>query len=159
MPHDVRDIYALASVGEGGPLSYIGIADEDVPMTCGIAGAVVLLIIILLLIRRSRKQKTRVKQHKEIKDELKNMRTAGVGLTRAELSDVTGEEVIQPIPKGPSRISNEELNAWTNTSSRSSGRFPPARMESRLSGWNETAPDVPPKAKDPSARRQETCSP
>ena len=118
-----QDIYALASVGEGGPLSYIGIADEDVPLTCGIAGAVVLLIIILLLIRRSRKQKSRVKQQKEIKDELKNMRTAGVGLTRAELSDVTGEEIIQPIPKGPSRISNEELNAWTNTSSRSSGRF------------------------------------
>ena len=58
-----QDLIALESVGKGGPLSYIGIADEDVPKFIAI---VVLILILLLLLwayiriqRRNRKRRRR----------------------------------------------------------------------------------------------------
>ncbi|MBQ9015634.1 MAG: D-alanyl-D-alanine carboxypeptidase [Firmicutes bacterium] len=123
-----EELYTLAAVGQGGPLSYIGIADKDAPMVLGAAGALLLLIIILTILRRSRSRKSRRKQQDEIRGELATMRTAGVGMTIAELSEVTGKEEIKPIDRGPARISDEELTAWTSTVSASkagpqAGRF------------------------------------
>lgn len=115
-----EDLYTLAAVGKGGPLSYIGIADEDLPETACVAGAVVLLIIGFRFFRRGRRKKERKKKREEIRGELATMRTAGVGMTARELNQVTGkEEEIKPIDRGPSRISDEEFKAWTST-----GRVP-----------------------------------
>ncbi len=113
-----EDIYAAASVGVGGPLSRFGIADEDLPLAGGIAGGIVLLIVILCIRTHVRRKRARSRQQEEIAGQLQTMRTAGVGLTASELSDLTGEEIIQPIPKGPARISDEELTAWTSTEQR-----------------------------------------
>ena len=123
-----EDLYALAAVAEGGPLSHIGIADEDVPMAVGILIGVIVLIVLILLIRRNRRRRDMLRKKQAMKGELKNMRTAGVGMTATELTDLTGREEIVPIPRGPARVSNEELNAWTSTAqmddaNRTRGRF------------------------------------
>lgn len=113
-----EDLYALSSVGLGGPLSRIGIADEDLPLAGCIAGGIILIIVLLCIRARIRRKRARSRQQEEIAGQLQTMRTAGVGLTASELSDLTGEEIIQPIPKGPARISDEELTAWTSTDQR-----------------------------------------
>ena len=111
-----EDLYTLAAVGKGGPLSYIGIADEDLPEAACIAAALILLIIIVRRVRRGRRRKERRKKREEIRGELATMRTVGVGMTPKELHQVTGkEEEIKPIDRGPARISDEELTAWTST--------------------------------------------
>lgn len=112
-----EDLYTLAAVGKGGPLSYIGIADEDLPEVACIAAALLLLIIIVHRVRRRRRHKDRRKKREEIRGELATMRTVGVGMTPKELNQVTGKEEIKPIDRGPARISNEELTAWTSTAS------------------------------------------
>ena len=137
-----EDLYALASVAEGGPLSKIGIADEDLPMVGGIAGAVILLILILIIVHRSRKRRNRRRKKETIRGELKSMRTSGTGMTARELTDLTGVEEFVPIPKGPSRISSEELNAWTSTSHRpqSGSQVQP---QQRPPAGRFSAPDMP----------------
>ena len=61
-----QDLIALESVGKGGPLSYIGIADEDVPKFIIIA--VLILILLLLLwayIRIKRRNRARRRRRAE----------------------------------------------------------------------------------------------
>ena len=123
------DLYALTAVAEGGPLSKIGIADEDLPIVYTIAGLVLLLIILLVIRRRRHRKKNRKKKKESIRGKLNTMRTAGVGMTAKELTDVTGKEEKVPVPRGPARISDEELSAWSST-----GRRSPAQQESRFSG-------------------------
>lgn len=113
-----ESLYALASVAEGGPLSHIGIADEDLPKAAAIAAAVLILIILLALIHRSRRRRERRREQETIRGELKSMRTSRTGMTARELTDVTGVEEVVPIPRGPARITDEELSAWTSTKSR-----------------------------------------
>ena len=123
-----EDLYALGSVEVGGPLSYIGIADEDLPLAGGIAGAVLLLIIIICSVRSARKRRARRKQQEEIRGELATMRTAGVGMTATEINELTGREEIKPIQKGPDRISDEELTAWTSTAAGGQGNYTGSRF-------------------------------
>lgn len=140
----VEDLYAMESVAVGGPLSAIGIADEDLPIAAGAAGGILLLIIILCISRSVRHRRRRSRQQEEILGELATMRTAGVGLTAAELSDLTGEEIIQPIPKGPARISDEELTAWASTEQRSkSERYSGSRFGGRSvkGGYGKNMPE------------------
>ena len=117
-----EDLYALASVPEGGPLSKIGIADEDLPMAGCIAGAVLLLIILLLILRARRKRRNRRMKQVSIQNELSSMRTSGTGMTARELTDLTGVEEEMPTPRGPARISNDELNMWTSTAAAEKGK-------------------------------------
>ena len=127
-----ENLYALSAVGEGGPLSKYGLADEDLPLACCIAGGVLALIIVLLIVRGVRKRGRRRKQQEEILGELGSMRTAGVGMTAAEINELTGREEIKPIPKGPARISDEELTAWTRTAQRlESERYASSRFGGR----------------------------
>ncbi|MGX8775007.1 MAG: D-alanyl-D-alanine carboxypeptidase family protein, partial [Bacillota bacterium] len=54
-----QDLIALETVEEGGPLSYIGIADEDAPMFLMMVGAALLVLIIIIrviIILRRRKR-------------------------------------------------------------------------------------------------------
>lgn len=113
-----EDLYALASVGEGGPLSHIGIADEDLPKAGAIAGGVLLLFILLIIVLAIHKRRQMHRKKAAIRGELKTMRTSGTGMTPRELTDLTGREEIMPIPRGPARISDEELKAWSSTKKR-----------------------------------------
>ncbi len=144
-------LYALAAVAEGGPLSHIGIADEDVPMALGIAGGVVALILLLILIHAIRKKKATRKKREAMRGELSTMRTAGTGMTARELTDVTGVEEYVPIPKGPARISNEELTAWRSTDQKPS----PSRTGKRFGGQTPRGgygKDAPPSGRGASGR-------
>ena len=56
------DLIALENVEEGGPLSYIGIADEEVPAFIAfLAGLILLIIVISVLVRSSRRRKKKQK--------------------------------------------------------------------------------------------------
>lgn len=50
------DLVALEGSKEGGPLSHIGIADEDVPLFILILTAALILIIIIILIATKKKR-------------------------------------------------------------------------------------------------------
>ena len=128
------DLYALTSVAEGGPLSKIGIADEDLPLVIVIAAAVLICVLIGLMVARRRRKKFRKEKKESMKGKLSTMRTAGVGMTAKELTDVTGKEEIVPIPKGPARISDEELTAWSSTKRRS----PAGQQSSQPKGRQNT---------------------
>ncbi len=132
-----EDLYALASVAEGGPLSHIGIADEDLPTAAAIAGGVLLLLFLILLIRYLIRKRARNRRRENMRDELSTMRTAGVGMTARELTDVTGVEEAVPIPRGPARISSEELTAWSSTSEKGSKKT--GKKEGRRRGDKRAA--------------------
>lgn len=51
------DLYALESVQKGGPLSQIGIADEDLPYFYAVAGTLLLIIIVAIILIVKRKKK------------------------------------------------------------------------------------------------------
>ena len=109
-----EEIYTLHAVKAGGPLSYIGIADEDLPLAACGAAALLLLFILLLLMTRKKKKHSRVDRKENINRKLHKMRSSGTGMTPSELAEVTGKEEIVPIPKEPERISREELDAWSD---------------------------------------------
>ena len=55
-----QDLISLETAEEGGPLSYIGVADEDVPIFLILVGiAIVTLFLIILLAKASRRNKRR----------------------------------------------------------------------------------------------------
>lgn len=105
----VQDLCAMGDVEEGGPLSYIGIADEDAPLVIGFTGAVVLILIIIGIARSRRKKETVVTEQEDMRSQLVKMRTAGVGMTPAEWSELTGDPVEVPMSQGPTRLTDEEM--------------------------------------------------
>ena len=63
-----QDLIALETAKEGGPLSYIGIADEDVPLFIILAAiALILIFVVIPLARASRKRKERKRRRAERK--------------------------------------------------------------------------------------------
>ena len=61
-----QDLISLETAEEGGPLSYIGIADEDVPKFFILLGlAIVVLIIVRYMIKTSKKNKARRRRRAE----------------------------------------------------------------------------------------------
>ncbi len=61
-----QDLVSLETAEEGGPLSYIGIADEDVPKFFILLGlAIVVLIIVRYMVKTSRKNKARRRRRAE----------------------------------------------------------------------------------------------
>ena len=61
-----QDLISLETAKEGGPLSYIGIADEDVPKFFILLGiALIILIIIIWLMRAARRNKERRRRRAE----------------------------------------------------------------------------------------------
>ena len=105
----VQDLCAMGDVEEGGPLSYIGVADEDAPMVIGFAAGVVLLLIIIAIVRSRKKKVTVETDQEDMKSQLVKMRTAGVGMTPAEWSELTGDPVEVPMSQGPKRLTAEEM--------------------------------------------------
>lgn len=62
-----QDLITLEKVGKGGPLSYIGIADEDLPEFFLLVGlAIVTLIIIRMIIVTSRRKAERERKHADM---------------------------------------------------------------------------------------------
>ena len=58
------DAIALASVGEGGILSHIGIPDDMVPLFLAVVITVLLLAVLIILIRRNKNKKKKKNQKK-----------------------------------------------------------------------------------------------
>ena len=110
-PIGVQTLYTTASVAEGGPLSVIGIADNEAPWVIGGAAVLLLLIILGAIKGRRGRKKNRKGQQEDMRTELVKMRSAGVGMTPAEWSEVTGEPADVPIPQGPARLTEEEYEA------------------------------------------------
>ena len=119
-----EELFTLQPVEAGGPLSYIGIADEDLPLAGAAAAGILILLIIGLAASRSKRKKSRTGRKEEIHQELHRMRSSGTGMTPSELEEVTGKEEILPAPKTPARISREELDAWSDPGSGKSAKKP-----------------------------------
>ncbi|NLD19380.1 MAG: D-alanyl-D-alanine carboxypeptidase [Clostridiales bacterium] len=70
-PVACQDVYALESVGKGGPLSYIGIADEDLPFFfIGLISIIIVLIlirIVLVKMRRNKKMRRRAQRQRSVR--------------------------------------------------------------------------------------------
>ncbi len=71
-----QDLIALETAEKGGPLSYIGIADEDVPLFLIIVGVVLLALIIIYRVRTSDKRRRR-KERRERRRAAAEARAAG----------------------------------------------------------------------------------
>lgn len=67
-----QDLVSLETAEEGGPLSYIGIADEDVPIFLILVGLAVLTLILIILFakaaRRNKKRRLRNAERRKAKE-------------------------------------------------------------------------------------------
>ena len=54
-----QNLIALETAEKGGPLSYIGIADEDLPLFFTILGIILLILIIIYRVKTSEKRRRR----------------------------------------------------------------------------------------------------
>lgn len=104
-----RTLYTKSSVPVGGPLSYVGIEDREAPWVMAGAGLLVLIIIIAAVRKGSSHRKEKQRKQEDMRSQLVKMRTAGEGMTPMEWSEITGDPKEVPIPKGPSRLTEEEF--------------------------------------------------
>ena len=89
-----QDLISLETAKEGGPLSYIGIADEDVPIFLILVGlAVLTLILIILLARASRRNKKRRIEAAENREVLEQEDAEIMAVIKADLGETEPEEV------------------------------------------------------------------
>ena len=133
-----QDLIAMESVGKGGPLSYIGIADEDVPKFIII---VVLILILLLLLwayiriqRRNRKRRRRRAERRAAEAEA--MKHGSAGMPPGSMpydsapsgSASSGSAPYDPAPRSSTHHSSGASGARQRTRTTSSHERPTQRV-------------------------------
>ena len=105
----VKTLYTDESIPVGGPLSYIGIEDREAPWVIGALALLLLIIIIIAISRKVKRSRVKRQSVDEMRSQLVKMRAAGEGMTPMEWSELTGDPREVPMDKGPTRLTDSEI--------------------------------------------------